>query len=143
MPAVYTKKTRHIDKVLEDARCATTHGGQLIVDALAREFGLWEKIRACSLLDHRRDKSRGFSPEAIVAQIVFSFCSGGISLSDAGRLRGDKALGQLLGMDRWAEETTIGEWLRAQNEAGLRELWAIIREFVGWVLKRKPKGSVL
>jgi len=142
MAAVYTKKTRHIDKVLEDARSATAHGGQLIVEALARQFGLWEKLRACPLLDPRKDKSRGFSPEAIVAQIVFSFCSGGVSLSDAGRLGGDKALGELLGMDRWAEETTIGEWLRGQNEAGLRELWGIAREFVGWVIERAKPGRV-
>ena len=53
-----------------------------------------------------RDKSRGFSPEAIVAQFVFSFCSGGISLSDAGRLGTDKALGRLVGMDRWADGDT-------------------------------------
>lgn len=142
MPAVFTKKSRHIDKVLEDARSATAHGGQLVVDALAREFGLWEKIRRCALLDPRKDKSRGFSPEAIVAQIVFSFCSGGVSLSDAGRLGGDKALGELLGMDRWAEETTIGEWLRGQNEAGLREIWSLIREFVGWVLVKAKAERV-
>jgi hypothetical protein len=81
-------------------------------------------------------------PEAIVAQILFSFCSGGVSLSDAGRLGGDKALGELLGMDRWAEETTIGEWLRGQNEAGLRELWSIIGEFVSWVLGRAKPARV-
>ena len=142
MASVFTKKSRHIDKVLEDARSATAHGGQLIVDALAKEFGLWEKLRRCDLLDPRKDKSRGFSPEAMVAQMVFSFCSGGVSLSDAGRLGTDKALGELLGMDRWAEETTIGEWLRGQNEAGLRELWRIIREFVNWVLKRAKPARV-
>ncbi len=142
MASSFTKKSRHIDKVLEDSRCATAHGGQLIVDALAREFGLWERVRRCGLLDPRKDKSRGFSPEMLVAQLVFSFCSGGVSLSDAGRLGEDKALGDLLGMDRWAEETTIGEWLRAQNAAGLRELWGIIREFVAWVLARANEGRV-
>jgi hypothetical protein len=142
MPATFHKKSSHLDKVLEDARCATAHGGQLIVDALAREFGLWEKIAAAPLLDPRRDKSRGFSPEAIVAQLVFSFCSGGVSLSDAGRLGSDKALGQLLGMERWAEETTIGEWLRAQSDVGLREFWSIIREFVGWSIKRAKPSRV-
>ncbi|GAB4169319.1 MAG: hypothetical protein Fur0032_07880 [Terrimicrobiaceae bacterium] len=62
------QKNRHIDKVLEDAFSATAHGGQLIVDALTREFGLWERIKACRPLDPRKDRSRGFSPEAIVAQ---------------------------------------------------------------------------
>ena len=70
--------------VLEDARCATAHGGQLIVDALARDFGLWEKVRALDLLDPRKDKRRGFSPEVLLSQFIFSFCSGGVSLADAG-----------------------------------------------------------
>ncbi len=43
-----TKKSRPIDKTLAEARNATAHGGQLIVDALAREYGLWEKLRGCS-----------------------------------------------------------------------------------------------
>ena len=96
MAASFRKKRSNVDLVLQDARGATAHGGQLIVDALAKDFGLWEKIRACGCMDPRKDKSRGFSPEAIVSQILFSFCSGGISLADAGRLSADKALGQLL-----------------------------------------------
>lgn len=68
---------------------------------------LWKRLAACELIDPRKDKSRDFSPETIVAQLVFSFCSGGVSLSDAGRLGKDKAFDKLLGMNRWAEETTI------------------------------------
>ena len=45
-------------------------------------------------------------------------------------------------MDRWAEETALGEWLRAQSSEGLRALWAIIREFVAWALKRAKAGRV-
>ena len=132
----------HFQVTGDNARGATAHGGQLIVDALAKDFGLWKKIQACGYMDPRKDKSRGFSPEAIVSQILFSFCSGGISLADAGRLSEDKALGQLLGMERWADESTLGEWLRAQNKESLKQLWAMIREFVGWVLKKAKPGRV-
>jgi len=44
MVFVFAKKSRRVDKVLEDYRRATAHGGQLIVDALAKELGLWERI---------------------------------------------------------------------------------------------------
>lgn len=142
MAASFRKKRSNVDLVLQEARGATAHGGQLIVDALAKDFRLWEKLRACGCMDPRKDKSRGFSPEAIVAQILFSFCSGGICLADAGRLSQDKALGQLLGMERWADESTLGEWLRAQNKESLKELWAIIREFVQWALKKAKPGRV-
>ena len=67
-----SQKFRNIDKILEDSRSAMAHGGQLIIDALAKEFGLWKRLAACELIDPRRDKSRGFSPEAIVAQLVFN-----------------------------------------------------------------------
>lgn len=120
--------------ILSDSRCATAHGGQLIVDALARDFGLWDKLKALDLIDPRKDKSRGFSPETIVAQFVFSFCSGGVSLADAGRLGGDAALGLLLGMERWADESTLGEWLRGQHAHGLNAFWHLIAQFVRWVL---------
>lgn len=62
MASVFTQKSRIIDKVLEDARRATAHGGQLMVDALAEEFGCWERPRRYPLLDPRKDQSRGFSP---------------------------------------------------------------------------------
>jgi len=65
-----------------------------MVNAIAKEFGLWEKIRACGYMDPRKDKSRGFSPEAIVSQMLFS------------------------------------PW------------WAIIREFVAWVLDKAKPGRL-
>jgi len=36
----------------------------------------------------------------------------------------------------------MGEWLRAQNKESLKELWAIIREFVRWSLKKAKPGRV-
>ena len=136
------KSRSHVDLILEDAESATAHGGQLIVDALARDFGLWEKIRVLEVMDPRRDTSRGFSPEVIMAQLIFSFCSGGASLADAGRLASDKALGKLVGLERCADESTIGEWLRAQSPESLKPLWSIIREFVGWVLDRAKPARI-
>ena len=65
---LFPKKRSNVDMVLQDARGATAHGGQLIVDALAKDFGLWEKIRACACMDPRKDKSRGFFPEPIIEQ---------------------------------------------------------------------------
>jgi len=142
MPAFFRKKASHTDKILEEAKCATSHGGQLLVDAQAKDFGLWEKLAACQLIDPRKDNSRSFSPEAIIAQIVFSFCSGGTSLSDVGRLAADPILGKLLCMDRWAEETTIGNWLRAQNLHSLRAFWGVVLEFVAWALKKANPARV-
>lgn len=142
MPAIHRLRRSHADMVLEDAQWTTAHGGQLIIDALARDFDLWGKICRLGPLDPRRDKSRGFGPDAIVSQLIFSLCSGGICLSDAGRLGMDTALGRLLDVSRWADESTLGEWLRAQTPESTNAFWSLIREFVGWVVERANPARV-
>ena len=44
---LFRKKLRPIDKILEDSRRATVHGGQLIIDVLTKEFGLCKNLAAC------------------------------------------------------------------------------------------------
>ncbi|MEI6797122.1 MAG: transposase [Methanomassiliicoccales archaeon] len=128
--------------VLEEGETTTAHGGVIAIDALAKDFGLWDKLRACGLMDPRKDRSRGFGPEAVMAQLIFSLCSGGISLADAERLSRDQAMGKLVGVERMADESTLGEWLRGQSPESLRGLWRIIREFIAWVLERAKPGRV-
>ena len=140
---VFSKITSHVDVVLQTAENITAHGGAVIIDALARDFGLWDRIKALPLLDHRTDKSRGFSPEVLVAQIILSFCTGGINIEDAGRLAGDTALGQLVGLPRMADASTINLWLNRQTREGSDALWKIIREFVQWVIAKAPKERLL
>lgn len=77
------------------------------MEALARDIGLWERIRKPRFIDPRKEKAGGF-PKSIVVQFVFGFCSGGTSSSDAWLLGTDKALGRLVGMDRWAAESARG-----------------------------------
>ena len=140
---VFTKISSHVDTALQTAEDVSAHGGAVIIEALARDFGLWERVKAEPLLDHRTDKSRGFSPEVLVAQILFSFCTGGINIEDTGRLAADTALGQLLGLPRMADASTINLWLNRQSREGSDALWKIIREFIAWVIARAPKERIL
>ncbi len=53
------------------------------------EFGLWERLRRCSVPDPHKDKhQRDSSSEAIVVQLVFGFCSGEVSPRGHRRLEG-------------------------------------------------------
>lgn len=61
-------------------------GGLPAVEALAQEFGLWSKLKALDVLDPRTRKGRGFGADAMVAQLIYCFVSGGASLADAERL---------------------------------------------------------
>ena len=81
-----TKKAPVFDVEVGVAEGLSVHGGLVALDALARQYGLWDKLRAIRGLDPRKDTSHGFSPEVLVAQLVFSLCSGGAGLSDAERL---------------------------------------------------------
>ena len=61
-------------------------GGLPALEALAQQFDLWKKLRALPGLDPRSRTSHGYSPELIVAQLLYCFCAGGASLADAERL---------------------------------------------------------
>ena len=135
-----TKSEPVFDVEVAHAEGLTVHGGLVALDALARQYGLWDKLRALKCLDLRCDTSHGFSPEVIVAQIVFSLCSGGTGLSDAEKLGRDKTLAPLLGIKRGADAATIGEWLRGQSEQSIARFQEVVRGFVGWALERaKPQ----
>lgn len=141
--SVFQKSTPHLDAVLQSADDVTAHGGAVLIDALARDFGLWQRIKAEPLLDHRTDTSRGFTPEVIVSQIIISLCTGGINIADAGRLASDSALGKLIGLPRMAEDATLGLWLNRQTPEGCLALWKIIRELTAWLMAMAAPARLL
>ena len=74
------------------------HAGLPVIEAMARRFGLWKKIRALRCLDPRRDRSRGYSPEVIVGQLIYALCSGGGCLSESEALNDDPLVRELFGV---------------------------------------------
>lgn len=140
----HSKKTPAFDVEAAAAEGISVHGGLIALDALAREFGLWEKIRALRCLDPRKDTSHGYGPEVLVAQIVLSFCCGGAGLSDAEKLLRDRdpVLNEVLGIQRGAAASSLGEWLRAQTPESVDALQGLTREFIAWVLQRADARRV-
>lgn len=108
----------------------------MAVAGLAREFGLWEKLKSYPALDPRSDKNKGFDVAIYVAAFLFGFCSGAKSLADTERLNDDQALKDLLGFKRFPDQSALGEWLRNIGEAGVGDLRLLLRSFTGWALKR-------
>lgn len=141
--ALFHKHRSAFKLELANSDQATAHGGQILIDALCRRFGLWPKIRQRPLLDPRVRKSLGFTPEAIMAQLLFTFTSGGSSLRDAERLGKDSVLLDLLGLDKGADESTLGEWLRAQTKESVLALHQLNRDFVRWALDQAVPARVL
>jgi hypothetical protein len=72
-------------------------------------------LRDVSGLDGRKRKTQGYSPELMVAQLLYSFTSGGGSLADAERLNEEPLAKLLARMPTFADQTTVGEWLRGQS----------------------------
>jgi hypothetical protein len=87
----------------------SVHGGLPAVEALCQQFGLWDKLRALPGLDPRQRKTHGYSPELIVAPLLYSLCSGGASLADAERLNEEPLAKLLARVPAFAEQTTVGE----------------------------------
>lgn len=131
MPS-YTKRRTRFHLELGNSAQATAHGGQVLLDALCRRFGLWAAIQAEPSLDPRKRVTAGYSPTALVAQLLFTLTSGGASLADAERLGQDAVLLELLGLAKGADQSTLGEWLRAQTKESVQALHRINAALVDW-----------
>ena len=118
------------------AKKYSTLGGLPALEALAQQFDLWKKIRALPGLDPRSRTTHGYSPELIVAQLLYCFCSGGASLADAERLNDEPLVRQLARVQHFADQTQLGQWLRHQNERSIAAFWQLISDFVQWVIAR-------
>jgi len=137
---LFTKQKTRLHIELTNSDQATAHGGQILVDATCRRFDLWKRIQDEPLLDPRKRQGAGFSPAAVVAQLLFSFTSGGSGLADAERMGADKVLMGLLGLQAGADQSTLGEWLRAQTKESVMALHRINAEFVDWSIQEaKPQ----
>ena len=141
MPA-FDKKTSGFHVEITDSKTSSAHGGQLLIDALCQRYGLWEKLAAIPGLEIRRRTSSGFAPRAIIAQLLFNFTSGGSSLADAERLGDDPVLMGLLGLKTGADQSTIGEWLRAQTKESVEAMHGLISDFVRWALAEAKAARV-
>jgi len=141
VPAFKKKSTRY-HLAVATAEQLSSHGGQVLVDSLARRFSLWDRLAAIPSLDPRKRKSSGFSPAAIIAQILLGFCSGATSLADMDRLGSDPVLLGLFGLEAGADESTLGEWLRAQSEASVEAVMDLNRALVAEVLAQAKPARV-
>lgn len=134
--AAINKRSPKIRFEFVPAKKQSTLGGLPALEALAQEFDLWQKIRALPGIDPRTRTSHGYGPDLVVAQLLYSFCSGGASLADAERLNDEPLVRQMARVEKFADQTQLGEWLRKQTPDSIAGLWKLIKEFVRWVLSR-------
>lgn len=142
MPAI-TKKESRLRLEFVENKDHSIHSGLVAVEAMAQRFGLWQRIGKLSSLDPRRDKRRGYSPEVIVGQLIYALCTGGGCLSDSEALNEDPLAGKLFGVERFADQSQVGEWLRGQSEQSVEDLRQLLREFVAWVWKEADPRRLL
>lgn len=133
MPLI-TKRSPKIRFEFVPAKKQSVLGGLPAIEALAQRFDLWAKIRALPGIDPRVRTTHGYSPELTVAQLLYCFCSGGASLADAERLNDEPLVRQLARVQRFADQTQLGEWLRKQSGTSIAALWQLISEFVQWAI---------
>lgn len=130
--ASFTKRKSKLHIELTNSDQASAHGGQILIDSLCRRFDLWKRILQEPSLDSRKRRGAGFSPAANIAQLFFTLTSGGASLADAERLGLDTVLMELLGLEKGADQTTLGEWLRAQTPESVLALHRINAQWIDW-----------
>ena len=142
MPAITKKETRLKLQFVANTD-HSIHAGLVAVEAMARRFGLWEKVRGLRCLDPRRDQRRGYSPEVIIGQLIYALGSGGGCLSDSEALNDDPLARELFGVDQFADQSQVGEWLREQTPESVVALRKLLQEFVHWVWREAEPGRLL
>ena len=133
---LYRKRSPKLHFQFVPAQKQSTLGGLPALEALAQQFDLWNKVRCLPGLDPRTRTSHGYSPELIVAQILYCFGSGGASLADAERLNDEPLVRQLARVEKFADQSQLGQWLRAQSPESIAAVWGLIAQFVEWVIAR-------
>lgn len=142
MAAITKQETRlKLELVANDDH--TIHAGLVAVEAMARRFGLWDKLRQHRCLDPRKDLRRGYGPEVITGQLIYALCSGGGCLSDSEALNDDPLARELFGVEKFADQSQVGEWLRGQTPESVTTLREVLREFVAWVWEQTPAERLL
>ena len=142
MPAI-TKRDRPLKIEFVSNQCASPLGGLPAIEAVAQQFGLWKRIKGMAALDPRQRRYRGFGPEVMLAQLLYSMCTGGDSLADSEKLNTDPLAKRLAGVKRFADQTTVGQWLRAHSSESVDALQQLNREFIQWVMSQSVPGRWL
>jgi hypothetical protein len=142
VPARKKKHCRfHLD--LASGENVSSHGGQVLIDSLAERFDLWNSLAAIPGIDPRKRTSSGFSPVAVISQMMVGFTSGATSLADMERVGIDRVLMELVGLAEGADQSTLGEWLRAQTPQTVEAVMSLNRNVVAQVLVQAAPGRVL
>jgi hypothetical protein len=142
VPAI-TKKDTRLQLQFVANTDHSIHAGLVAVEAMARRFDLWNKLRQLACLDPRTDKKRGYGPEVIVGQLIYALCSGGGCLSDSEALNDDPLARELFGVGKFADQSQVGEWLREQSAESVAALRQLLHEFVAWVWQQAEPRRLL
>jgi hypothetical protein len=138
----YTLRPPRFSLQFKSSKKASVHGGQLAVAAVMERFGLKRRVKRCPSLDPRTDTHKGYDPEVYVTGIVYALTSGGCTLSEVEKLNEDEGLKAYLGVKRFPDESSVGEWLRNIGEKGAEALRRIVRDFVEWALSQADEARV-
>ncbi len=141
VPAFKKKNCRfHLD--VATGENISSHGGQIVIDALATRFDLWNSLASIPGLDPRKRRTAGFSATSIVAQMIVGLLRAA-SLADMERVGSDRVLMELVGLSKGAGQSTLDEWLRAQTSQTVAAVMAVNRTLVSRVLAQATPGRVL
>jgi hypothetical protein len=91
---------------------------------------MMEKIGFCEAVDQyfpTPKSNRGYQPSVFVTPLILMFQEGGRSLDDLRHLRRDEALRLLLGMEKFPESDSVGDWLRRLGQEGVSAVTEVNR----------------
>ena len=88
------------------------HAGLVAVEALARRFGSGTSCASAAVWIRAGNGGAVTVRRFIVGQLLYAPCSGGGCLCDSEALNDDPLARELFGVNKFAGQSQVGEWLR-------------------------------
>ncbi len=120
----------------ETEQYLTPYGGLVVFLEFLNRIGLVRKVMECMPVVHRSPNS--IPPAQTWVAFLISVVAGARRFTHAGWLRGDRALHEMLGMDRFPSDDTIRNlFLRF----GMGEIQRFFEPMTEWMMERLPRRT--
>ncbi len=102
----------------------TSRSGLICIAEVMKKIGFSEAVDQYFPVP---GSNRGYRPSVFVTPLILMFQEGGRSLNDLRHIRGDEALRLLLGMEKFPESDSTGDWLRRLGQDGVKAVTEVNR----------------
>ena len=118
-----------------EPRSVSCLGGLIAIEGLIQKFDLLTRLKFERSIERRFHAATGKTEDAVITQLLYSFCAGGVSLEDAQAVGTDILFKYIAGTDDFARKSTLEDWLARQDQARVERFFHLNAQLAAKVIK--------